>query len=294
VSPERQTVLLLGQSTDPVLARLQQGLLAADLDAPLIPNLALAGVTVGDGSDGEASHLQLDGRTLLASGLRGIVVAQMVAQPLVPLDAEDRSYASAEIFATWLMLLAIAPCPVVNRPGEHSNYSWESPLHLRALARSLGLPVIDEVIASTRSLARRTDLKVGQACLDIANVASFWWSGAAMLQPGYLYSVTDHGQDDPFVVTSRAGGECLSVDLAPDGSTRPSAAKVAAASSAITLRLLDELNLDYGFCVHSLAGGEVRFSRLLTTAPAFLPVDMVEWSAARLQRLVLAADGHHG
>lgn len=281
-------ILLLGHAHDPVLSRLQAELTYHKTEAEIVSNLALPEVSLSLGSKGRLTNLFIDERDVITNEISAIVVSELAVNTKKSMSAIDLRYTNAEIYAVWLALLVSAPCIVINRPTTHFGILHQSPLHLRAFARKLGVFTVGEEIVNGEAIISARSGGATNACIDVASDRSFWLSDEYPVDHDRLYVVTTHTKHDSFAVCVRVGDKCISSQYASDGSWHTTEKTVAAKCSVSTVMLTNQLGLDYGICAYSLKDKEPAFSRLYTTAQYSFSKALTNWTTKRLSSLLLS------
>lgn len=273
--------LVLGGVYDPVVDRVAASLREATHQVTLLENVWRVGITVPVGLNGRSASVTLDGEELALDAFDGIVVSALVATGgLTDISADD-AYAEEEFLAAWLALLNSAPCRVINRAALHPPSSWCDPIITRAVAREVGVPTLSELIV-TPALPDAAGGPARGAYSDLADRSIVFAERARAAGGGERhYSVCLLEQDAACLCCIRAGDTFLPARVL-DNHLVPSAD--ADGLPAASRTLLDELSLDYAFCIYYQSGGGPRFSRVCTSPPFPLDETLAAAAAAALAR----------
>jgi hypothetical protein len=179
--------------------------------------------------------------------------------------------------------LAVIPVPVLNRPAENYSYLLNSSLHLRTLARRLGIPTIEETLLKSNRLWKNRPPDPPCACQDLSSELPFWLDAESPIDPGHQYARMDHFACDLYILDACICGEMRSFFLRPDRTLQPAETNVAKITQPLSARLLGALGLDFAFCVYSLhRERQPKFTRLSISSLPVFSSDIAEWAASRL------------
>jgi len=273
--------LLAGDKDDAVLAQVQRALAHRGREAVLLSNLANVEVTTPVGGAPGAPAFGTEGKYWQVSARSAALIVNMSFYFAEGEADPVTRYRWSENHAAWLTFFALFPGLAVNRPSSHSPPIHNDGLLVRSLARSLGMPVVPERIASAGTVETPGQVF---AAIDLASGAGLWVRSGE--RTAALVSRLEYAPDaehcvvvvlpgDAFALSQRAGDAECSVDPAPD------AEKVGWAR-----RLLGALGLDYGYVVFVRLDRAWALTRVYTSPP--LPVDgsAIEMIAGKLSAIL--------
>jgi len=274
-----QFILLLGSPYDYVLLQTRDRLISNDVRVYLVQNVALVNISAPFGVDDVEAKIVIEGESLSIRTAKAILVSQVMAGTKDLMDGSDAHYVEQEVFASWLALLSMAPCRIINRPSARVPVMLYNSIQLRSFARSLGVPTVDEEICSKRELVRRKQRGENLVCLDLSNQQPFCLVDDYRIEGGRLYSIIEVTCDATYAITVRIAEEFLSFLYKPSqGIFRmPDAFQNQLKDSSRTL--LDALNLSFAYCVHAFQPFQQKvpeFTRLYTETPPFLPMNVTD------------------
>jgi len=271
---EGKYILLLGSPNDTVLLQTQDGLTRNGVRAYVVPNVSLVNISVPLGVDNVEAKIIIDSKPLPLRSAKAFLVSHVTAASKDVLDSSDTQYAEHEAYASWLALLSMVPCRVINRPSTRIPVMHYNSMQIRSFARALGVPTVKEEICSKRELTRRKQRGENLACIDLSNQQPFCLADGYPIEGGRLYSILDVPCDTTYAITVRIVDEFLTFSYAPSQGMFPTTDVLQQQLKDSSRTLLDALSLTYAYCIYAFQSYQQEipeFIRLYTSNPSFLP-----------------------